>query len=106
MHRIICILLSLVATVCAAAEGTAPFTLSGLGDCEKISKDGAVPESPHFWKPKPSKLRLKGGRNKMVAAQLMLAATQDVKQVNIEIGDLKGPQTTPANPHIQLFQEI
>jgi hypothetical protein len=101
----VCILLSLTATL-SAAEGTAPFTLSALGDCEKISKDGAVPESPHFWDAKAMKLRLNGGRNEMVAAQLMLAATQDVKQVNVEIGDLKGPQTIPANPHIQLFQEI
>jgi hypothetical protein len=88
------------------AEDAALFTLAGLGDCEKITKDGAIPASPHFWDPAAKKLHLHGGRNEMVAAQLMLTAKQDLKNVNVEIGDLKGPQVIAANPNIQLYQEM
>ena len=88
------------------SEDSALLTLAGLGDCEKITKDGAIPPSPHFWDATAKKLRLHGGRNEMVAAQLMLAAKQDLKNVNVEIGDLKGPQVIPANPNIQLYQEM
>ena len=64
-------------------------------------KDGAVPDSPHFWDAKSKKLHLHGGRNEMVGAQFILTATQDVKDVNVEVGDLKGPQVIAANPNIQ-----
>ena len=89
------------------AAALAPFTVAGLGDCEKITKDGVVPPSPHFWNPKTSTLRLHGGRNEMVAAQLMLTATGgNVPGVNVEIGDLKGPGTIASGAHIQLFREM
>jgi len=90
----------------ARAEADATLTLAGLGDCEKITKDGAVPESPHFWDAKTQRLKLHAGRNETVAAQLMLSAKADVKGVNVEIGDLKGPAVIPADPNIQVSQEL
>lgn len=84
-----------------------PFTVAGLGDSEKITKDGAVPPSPHFWDPKTRQLRLHGGRNEVVAAQLMLTAQGgDVAGINIETGDLQGPGLIPAEPNVQLFREM
>ena len=88
------------------ADSDAPFTLSGLGDCEKITKDGNIPESPHFWDPASRRLKLHAGRNEAVAAQLMLSAKADVKGVNVEIGDLKGPGVIHAEPNIELSQEL
>ena len=88
------------------ADSEAPFTLAGLGDCEKITKDGTIPESPHFWDAKARRLKLHAGRNETVAAQLMLSAKADVKSVNVEIGDLKGPAVILAEPNIQLSQEL
>src|SRR5580693_4626683 len=89
-----------------SADSDAPFTLAGLGDCEKITKDGSIPESPHFWDAKARRLKLHAGRNEAVAAQLMLSAKADVKGVNVEVGDLKGPAVIPAEPNIQLSQEL
>ena len=88
------------------ADADAPFTLAGLGDCEKITKDGTIPESPNFWDAKTARLKLHAGRNETVAAQLMLSAKADVKGVNVEIGDLKGPGVIAADPNIQLSQEL
>ena len=103
-----------VALLTAAALGAAvgeesatPLTLAGLGDCEKITKDGAIPESPLFWDATARKLKLHGGRNEVVAAQLMLVSKgQDVKKVNVIVGDLKGPGTISADPDIQLSLEL
>ena len=112
MFRTLC-LVSLIALGCLlsaaavqAQDGPAPFTVAGLGDCEKITKDGAVPASAHFWDAAGKKLTLHGGRNEMVAAQLILTADQDVRQVNVEIGDLKGPGVIPADPNLQLSLEL
>jgi hypothetical protein len=78
-----------------------------LGDCEKITKDGTVPPSPHFWDPKAKQVRLHGGRNEVVAAQLILTARGgDVAGVDVQTGDLRGPVLIPADPNIQLFQEM
>ena len=68
----------------ASGQERSRVLLSALGDCEKITKDGAVPASPHFWNPQTRTLRLHGGRNEMLGAQLMLTATVgDVKGVNV-----------------------
>src|SRR5579862_3772720 len=103
---IVIIALSVFKHSATCADADAPFTLAGLGDCEKITKDGAIPESPHFWDAKTQRLKLHAGRNETVAAQLMLSAKADVKGVNVEIGDLKGPAVIPADPNIQLSQEV
>lgn len=90
-----------------SADRSLPFTVAGLGDCEKITKDGTVPPSPHFWDPKAKKVRLHGARNEVVAAQLILTARgADVAGVDIQTGDLRGPGLIPADPNIQLFQEM
>ncbi|MBI3830888.1 MAG: DUF4091 domain-containing protein [Planctomycetes bacterium] len=103
------VLLALALAACAAsmlrAVDEAPLALAAVGDCEKLAKDEAVPASPHFWDPKEKRVLLHGGRNEMVAAQLMLTARTDVKDVNVEIGDLKGPGVIAANPNLQLAQE-
>ncbi|MGH7145776.1 MAG: glycoside hydrolase domain-containing protein [Planctomycetota bacterium] len=89
------------------AAADARFTVSGLGDCEKIAKDAPVPASPHFWDPKTKTLSMFGGRNEMVAAQLVLTAAADVGDVNVTIGDLKSDGATiPADPNLQLSQEL
>jgi hypothetical protein len=83
------------------------LTVAGLGDCEKITKDGVVPPSPYFWDPKSRQLHLHGARNEVVGAQLILTARGgDVAGVNIETGDLRGPAVIPADPNIQLFREM
>jgi hypothetical protein len=83
------------------------FTVAGLGDGEKITKDGAVPPSPHFWDPRTKQLRLHGGRNEVVAAQLILTAhSGNVTGINIETGDLRGPGRIHADPNIQLFRQM
>jgi hypothetical protein len=83
------------------------LNVAGLGDCEKITKAGTIPVSPHFWDPVGGKLKLQGGRNEMVAAQLMLTALGgDLMNVNVEIGDLKGPGIIPAKPNLELSQEL
>src|SRR5690349_16997817 len=84
-----------------------PFAVTGLGDCEKITKDGVVPPSPHFWNPATRTLRMHGGRNEVIAAQLMLTARSgDVAGISLEIGDSRAPGHLPADPNVQLFQEI
>lgn len=103
----LCLILSFAFSARFAQSGEAgPLALYGLGDSEKITKDGAIPPSPHFWDPKTNTLRLHGGKNEMVAAQLMLVAKADVKDVNVEIGDLKGPAAIPVNPNLQLSKEV
>ncbi len=42
-----CVLMGTFAIARGADE--APFSLAALGDCEKITKDGPVPPSTHFW---------------------------------------------------------
>jgi hypothetical protein len=111
LHVLAVMLLALVVIAACkgpafSADADAPFTLAGLGDCEKITKDGAIPESPHFWDAKSKRLKLHAGRNETAAAQLMLSAKADVKGVNVEIGDLKGPGVIPANPNIQPSLEL
>ena len=104
--RVLWLLLALFGLpVAGLAESV--VTVAGLGDCEKITKAEAVPASPHFWDPVSGKLKLQGGRNEMVAAQLMLTATtSDVAKVNVEIGDLKGAGTIPAKPNLELSLEL
>jgi hypothetical protein len=97
----------LVARPVLAAPPSQPFAVAGLGDCEKITKDGEVPPSPHFWDPKSRQLRLHGARNEVVGAQLILTALGgDVAGVNVETGDLQGPGVIRADPNIQLFREM
>ena len=103
---LICLFLAILSIHAVRAEDTV-LTIAGLGDCEKITKDGAVPASPHFWDPATNTLKLHGGRNEMVAAQLMLTTTAgDVQKVNVEIGDLKGPGTILADPNLELSLEL
>ena len=103
----VAVVLILGASLTACATDESPFTVSGLGDCEKPTKDAAVPASPHFWDAAGRRLMLHGGRNEMVAAQLVLSVTNgDVRGVNVEIGDLKGPTTIPASGNISLFREV
>ena len=102
---LLCVAFAAHCPLTAAADAD-PFSVAGLGDCEKITKDGAIPESPQFWDGKEKRLKLHAGRNETVAAQLMLSAKADVKGVNVEIADLKGPGVIPANPNIQLSQEL
>ena len=91
----------------AAAAAEAPFTVAGLGDGEKITKSGAVPPSPLVWDAHTGILRIDGGRNEVLGAQLILTAkTGDVAAVNVEIGDLKGPGTIPSAPNVQLYREL
>lgn len=103
--------LALFLWVAAAGLHAAPaadlvVTVAGLGDGEKITKDAAVPASPHFWDPGTGTLKLHGARNEMVAAQLMLTAAADVKQINVSIGDLQGPGTITARPNLELSLEL
>ena len=87
-----------------AAGQEAPLVVAGLGDCEKITKDGLVPPSSCFWDPDRRRLSLDGGRNEVVAAQLILTATAgDVENVDVEIGDLRGPGVIAADPNITLY---
>jgi hypothetical protein len=102
----VCFFLATFGNRAWSSDAEAPFTLAGLGDCEKITKDGSIPESPHFWDSKAQRLSLHGGRNEEVAAQLLLRAKADVSGVNVEIGDLKGPTVIPAEPNIQLSLEL
>jgi hypothetical protein len=84
-----------------AAGRESPLVVAGLGDCEKITKDGVVPPSPYFWDPARRRLSLDGGRNEVVAAQLILTAPAgDVENVDVEIGDLRGPGVIAADPNI------
>jgi hypothetical protein len=102
-------LFCIVTAGCLVASATAAppaIVVAGLGDCEKITKDGAVPPSPRFWNPTARRLSLDGGRNEMVAAQLILTAQGgDADQVDVEIGDLKGPGVIAADPNIALYLE-
>src|SRR5476651_122532 len=103
----LCFVLAASANRAHSAESDAPFSVAGLGDGEKITKDGAVPESPQFWDAKAKRLKLHAGRNETVAAQLMLTAKADVKGVNVEIGDLKGAAgVIPVAANVQLSQEL
>src|SRR5476651_1207040 len=102
----LCFVLAASANRAHSAESDAPFSVAGLGDGEKITKDGAVPESPQFWDAKAKRLKLHAGRNETVAAQLMLIAKADVKAVHVEIGDLKGTGTIAADTNIQLSQVL
>ncbi len=104
IHAILSVVLAALGA--HGADADAPFSVAGLGDCEKITKDGAVPESPHFWDAKTRCLKLHAGRNETVAAQIMLSAKADVSAVNVEIGDLKGPGVISAAQNIQLSQEL
>ncbi len=110
MIRPMCILLTAVLAIVPFAgvlsAGEANLKLMGLGDGEKLTKDQAIPASRHFWDPAAKTLTMHGGRNEVVAAQLMLVAGKDVKSVNVEIGDLKGPGTIPADKNIELFLEL
>ena len=96
----------LLGTGVSAAAPKPALVVAGLGDCEKITKDGAVPPSPRFWDQAARRLSLHGGRNEVVAAQLMLTARGGpVEKVDVEIGDLKGPGVIPADPNIALYLE-
>lgn len=91
----------------AACAAETLLNVAGLGDCEKITKAEAIPASPHFWDPVSRKLKLHSGRNETAAAQLMLTAVGgDVAKVNVEIGDLKGPEIIPAKPNLALSLEL
>jgi len=89
-----------------AADPKPLLDVTGLGDCEKITKDGAIPPSPYFWNSAARRLSLDGGRNEVVAAQLILTARAgDVADVDVQVGDLRGPGRIPADPNIALFLE-
>lgn len=80
--------------------------LEGLGDCERVTRGGAIPPSPRFWDPRSRILRLHGARNEVVGAQLMLTALRgDVKSVDVEVGDLSGPSLLRAS-NVELFREL
>ncbi|MGH7145777.1 MAG: hypothetical protein ACREJ2_16830 [Planctomycetota bacterium] len=110
LHRlfIVTLVAGCLAGVARLAAADAPFTVAGLGDCEKIAEDAAVPASPHFWDPKTNTLKMHGGRNEMLGAQLMLIATGgDVMNVSVTVGDFKnGDATIPADPNLQLSLEL
>ncbi len=98
---------ALAAGVLRGQAPSAQLTVAGLGDMEKITKDAAVPPSPHFWDAAAKRLALHGGRNETVAAQLILSAKADIADVNVTIGDLKGAAgTIPAEANIALYQEL
>jgi len=98
---------SCLAGTVATTFAVESFTVAGLGDGEKITKDGVVPASPHFWDPAGRRLRLHGARNEMVAAQFILTAHGgDVADVNVEVGDLHGPGLIPADTYVELFREM
>ena len=100
------VFIALFGVAASAAAPQPALVVAGLGDCEKITKDGVVPSSPRFWDPSARRLSLHGGRNEVVAAQLMLTAgSGPVEKVDVEIGDLKGPSVIPADPNINLFLE-
>ena len=97
----------LAGPIALGAPSGAPLQVAGLGDMEKLTKDEAVPASPHFWDAAAKRLKLHGGRNEVVAAQLMFTAAEDVAGVNVEVGDLKGAAgSIPADPNVQLFLEL
>jgi hypothetical protein len=78
-----------------------------IGDCEKITKDGEIPESPHFWDSNKKLITLHGGRNEVLGFQIMLVAKKNVKGVNIEISDLKNEDDIiKSNPNVELFYEF
>lgn len=80
--------------------------LTGLGDCERVERDGAVPSSPSFWDPR-GVLRLHGAQNEVLGAQLVLsAATRAVRGVEVEVSDLAGPGVLPARGTVELFREL
>lgn len=92
----------------AAPERTdrAVLELAGLGDCEKVTKDGPVPESPRFWNPRTRTLTLHGARNEVVAAQLILTVRGgDVKDVDVDVEDLRGAGRIDARRHLTLYRE-
>ena len=97
-----------VATTVWAQE--APFGVTGLGDCEKLTKDEAIPASEHFWDAAGKRLTLHGAKNETVAAQLVLTAKdagQDVKGLDVTVGDLVGPKGKIASDeNVQLFLEL
>ena len=103
-----------VAALFLAAGGTgagrppdAGLRLAGLGDCERVTRDGTVPPSPRFWDPERRILRLHGARNEVVGAQLILTATAgDVKNLDVEVGDLAGPGRLRADETVTLFREL
>jgi len=102
----VCSLLLAAGTLCGQAPSSG-LTIAGLGDMEKITKDAAVPPSPHFWDAGARRLTLHGGRNETVAAQLMLRAKTDVQDVDVTIGDLKGASgVIPSDPYIQRYLEV
>ena len=97
-------LIAFLCVVAPAAADQPALVVAGLGDCEKITKDGAVPPSPRFWDPVAKRLSLEGGRNEMVAAQWILTSRGgDLERVDVEIADLKGPGTIAADPNIALY---
>jgi len=104
---------ALAALLLAGAVAGAPrppetgLRLAGLGDCEKVTRDGAIPPSPRFWDPRSRILRLHGARNEVVGAQLMLTATRvGVKDVDVEVGDLTGPGLIRSSESVDLFREL
>lgn len=91
----------------AARPRDAGLRLAGLGDCEKVTRDGAVPPSPRFWDPRTRTLRLHGARNEVVGAQLVLTATRGgVKGVDVEVGDLAGPGLIRSAEAVELFRQL
>jgi hypothetical protein len=93
----------------AAPESTnrAVLKIAGLGDCERVTKDGPVPESPRFWNPRTRTLTLHGARNEVVAAQLILTTGGgDVKDVDVEVGDLRGAGRIDVRRHLTLYREV
>ncbi|MDD1633634.1 MAG: hypothetical protein LUP91_15700, partial [Methylococcaceae bacterium] len=103
-----------VAALFLAAHGTGAerpprggLRLAGLGDCERVTRDGTIPPSPRFWDPERRILRLHGARNEVVGAQLMLTATGgDVKGVDVEVEDLTGPGLLRADDTVTLFRQL
>jgi len=93
-----------------AAPGSTDRTvlkIAGLGDCERVTKDGPVPESPRFWNPRTRTLTLHGARNEVVASQLILTAGRgDVKDVDVEVGDLRGAGRIDLRRHLTLYREV
>jgi Domain of unknown function (DUF4091) len=103
----------IVVLVLAGAVSGAPrpretgLRLIGLGDCERVTREGAIPPSPHFWDPRSRILRLHGARNEVVGAQLMLTATRgDVRGIDVEVGDLTGAGLIRSAETIELFREV
>lgn len=97
-----------LAAALAARTAAAGVRLAGLGDMEKPTKDEAIPASPHFWDAAGRTLKLHGGRNEVVAGQLVLTADENTRDVSVAVGDLRsaGGEIIPADPDIGLFLEL